>query len=382
MRTPRATRRLASGLVLAVVATLNTTACSSGSAGTATATTASLSNASSNAVWQQLTLSQARAAFTAYVNASNLAATTGNRKLAESVLSGAEQDTMSAALTIARKSDIAPPYTSYSYGTPTFYLPEPPATGSPLYFLASVQRTPAPGGTPMAGSSQDVAGGVQLPAAGRVLLLFEKSAASSSWQVASESQLMPGQSVPALATDSHGYVLPESFEQPLGSPLVIPALAPPLQASVVDDGPTSAAGRVVASGPLTTGLYNQSRTSSRGIAAPPGDVYQWLLEGSNYGRLAVKLADGGVLVLYTMYMNTTVETQSALNQDIPILPGPTITVPGFVRPLLAPAKWTPRKLLTTQDIMTFAAIDPPSTAKSAKVQVIAVGGGLYYASAS
>jgi hypothetical protein len=380
-----ATRRLASGLVLAAVASLSTTAlaaCSPSSAGTATASTASLSNASSDAVWRQLTLSDAQAAFTFYVTNSNLAARTGNRKLAESVLCGAAEDTESAALTIARKSHIQLPYLSYSYGTPTFYLPEPPPAGEPQYFVASVERTPVPGTTSTAPSGQDVAGGVQLPASGRVLLLFEKSRTAGSWQVASASQLTPGESVPALATDSHDYVLLDSFDQPTGSPLVIPALTPPLQAAVVDGGPASSAAQAVASGPLTTGLYTDSATSARGISAPKGDAYQWLLEGSNYGRLAVKTANGGAIVFYTMYLNTTVETPSALNQDIPVLPGPPIGVPGFVRPLLSPKLWAPQKRLQIQDILTFAAIDPPSADKSAKIQVIAIGGGLYYASAS
>jgi hypothetical protein len=376
---------MASGLALAAVATLSTTAlaaCSPSPPGTATTTSASLSNASSNAVWRQLTLSDARAAFESYVAATDQATRTSNRKLAESVLSGAAKDTTSTALTIARKSHVPPPYTQYAYGTPTFYLPQPPPAGDPQYFAVSVERTPVAGTTPMTSSSQDVAAGVPLPAAGRALLLFEKAAAGGPWQLASASQLLPGESVPALATDGHGYVILESFNQPTGSPLVTPALAPPLQASVVDDGPTSAAAQVVASGPLTTGLYKEAQTSARGISAPPGDVYQWLLEGSNYGRLALKMADGGVLVFYTMYLNTTVETQSALNQDIPILPGPRIAVPGFVRPLLAPALWAPQKRLQTQDILTFAAIDPPSADKSAKIGVIAVGGGLYTATAS
>ena len=65
--------------------------------------------------------------------------------------------------------------------------------------------------------------------------------------------------------------------------LVRPALAPPLQASVVDDGPASPAAQAVASGPLTTGLYDIGATSARGIAPPPGDVYQWLLEGRATG---------------------------------------------------------------------------------------------------
>ena len=132
---------MASGLALAAMATLSAAAlaaCSGSPASTTTATTASLSNAGSNAVWRQLTLSDARAAYSSYVATSDLAAKTGNRKLAESVLSGAAQDTMSAAFTIARKSGIRPPYTRYAYGTPTFYLPQPPPAGDPQYFVFSV----------------------------------------------------------------------------------------------------------------------------------------------------------------------------------------------------------------------------------------------------
>ncbi|HUN34609.1 MAG TPA: hypothetical protein VMU95_21615 [Trebonia sp.] len=376
---------MASGLALAAAATLSTAAlaaCSSSPAGTAGTTSASLSNVSSNAVWSQLTLSDARAAFDSYVAITNQAAQAGNRKLAESVLNGAAKDTTSTALTIARKSHLQPPYTSYAYGAPTFYLPEPPSAGDPQYFVVSVERTPFAGTTPMTPSTQDVAAGVQLPAAGRVLLLFEKSAAGGQWQLASASQLSPGESVPALATDSHGYVISESFNKPSSSLLVTPALAPPLQASVVDDGPASQAAQVVASGPLTTGLYQENKTSARGITAPSGDVYQWLLEGSNYGRLALKTTDGSVLVFYTMYMDTTVETKSALNQDIPIQPGPPISVPGFVQPLLAAKFLAPQKRLMVQDVVTFAAIDPSSADKSAKIQVLAIGGGVYSATAS
>jgi hypothetical protein len=177
-------------------------------------------------------------------------------------------------------------------------------------------------------------------------------------------------------------VIAESLSSPGNAALVRPALTPPLQATVVDDGPTSAATRFVASGPLTTGMYQAAATSARGIAAPPGDVRQWLLEGSGYGRLALRTADGGVLVLYAMYLNNTVETKSALNQDIPVLPGPPITVPDYLKPLLSPAHWAPRTRLLAQDILTFAAIDPPAASNTAMVQVIAIGGGLHSASTS
>jgi hypothetical protein len=247
--------------------------------------------------------------------------------------------------------------------------------------VVSVTRSPVPGTAPLVPSAQDVAADVQLPASGTVLMLFQKRTSGGPWQVASISQLAPGESVPALATDSRGYVILDSTNQP-GTQLVRPAMTPPLDASVVDDGPTSPASQVVASGPLTTGMYQTAATSARGIAPPPGDVYQWLLEGSSYGRLSLKTADGGSLVLYTMYFNLIVQTKSSLNQDIPVLSGQPITVPAYVKPLLSPSHWTPKTRLETQDILSFAAIDPPAADKSAKIQVIAIGGGLHEASGS
>src|SRR5262249_61543972 len=116
-----------------------------------------------------------------------------------------------------------PPYARYTYGTPTFYLTEPPAASEPQYFVVSVERTRVAGG-PQAPSVQDVAAGVQFPASGRVLLLFEKSASRGSWRMVSVSQLAPGQSVPALATDNHGYVLRKSMTSPGGTELARPGL--------------------------------------------------------------------------------------------------------------------------------------------------------------
>jgi hypothetical protein len=285
---------------------------------------------------------------------------------------------------LAQQSSAVPPYTRYTYGTPAFYLPTPASAGDPQYFVAAVMRTPVPGTTSMTSSSQDVAAGVPLPSAGQALMLFEKSGGHSSWDLSSVSQLAPGESVPALATDGHGYVIAEKFSVPSSTSLVRPALAPPLQATVVDDGPASAASQVVASGPLTTGMYATAVTSARGFATPAGDIHQWLLEGASYSRLALRTAAGGVFILYAMYYNNTVETRSALNQDVPIQSGPPITVPDYVKPLLSPSRWTPRIKLQTQDVLSFAAVIP-ATAQAgqggagAKIRVIAIGGGLYTA---
>ena len=382
-RTTRTPRRVASGLALVTAAAaLSVQGCTSSPASSASTDAASSSavGTSSSAV-PTLAAADARAAYAKYLTASDEAALTGRDSAVLPLISGAASDTLEVQYALLGHDRIRPPYARYTYGTPTFYLTEPSAPSQPQYFVVSVERTRVVGG-PEAPSVQDVAAGVQFPASGRVLMLFEKSASGGSWQLVSVSQLAPGQAVPAFATDNHGYVLRKNMTSPGGTELVRPALAPPLQASVVDDGPASAASQVVAAGPLTTGLYQVASTSARDISAPHGDIYQWLLEGSSYGRLALQTADGGALVLYAMYFNTTVETPSALNQDIPVLKGPPISVPSYVQPLLEPGQTAPRRRLQTQDILTFAAIDPPASATGAKIQVIAIGGGLYDASAS
>jgi hypothetical protein len=217
-------------------------------------------------------------------------------------------------------------------------------------------------------------------------MLFEQAAEGGPWQLASTSQLMPGQAIPKLATDSRGYVHIQPMNTASARQLVRPALTGPLQAAVVDDGPASPASRVVAGGPLTTGMYDAARTSARGISAPQGDDYAWVLEGSNYGKLSLATADGGALVLYAMYLRTTVQTPSVSAQVIPLVPGPAITIPAFVKPLLPKGRHNARNRLLAEDVLSFAAIDPPApgqgAATPAKIQVIAIGGGVRYADAS
>jgi hypothetical protein len=374
-------------------AALGIAGCTSSASSTITSTGQASSGGSSAPA---LTLTAAQAAYRAYLAASDRASRTGSRSLAMSVVDDVQAALVDTQFNVARSTGAKPPFARYSYGTPTIILPEAAPAGDPQYFVVSVERTPvtatgapatsapvdpaasatnAPGGVP----SPDLAAGVALPAQGHVLMVFQRSAASASWRLASTSQLAPGQSVPRLATDSRGYVPTESMSAPDGGQLVRPALAGPLQAAVVDDGPASEASRVVASGPLTTGMYEIARTSARGISAPSGDAYQWMLEGSNYARLALRTADGGALVLYAMYLNTIVQTPSLLAKASSV-PGLPITIPGYLKALMPSDQRTARNRLQAQDVLSFAAIDPPAPAQggsaAAKIQVIAIGGGV------
>jgi hypothetical protein len=269
---------------------------------------------------------------------------------------------------------ITPGLAPYTYASPTFYLPE--ASGYPRFFVASVTRTlrgtkPADGGTASLG-------GAQVPADGPALLLFSRAGKDAPWLLASISQLAAGVTLPRLATESDGYVpiVPPSSTALLAQPVYVG----PLQAAVVDDGPANAATKAVAAGPLTTGLYQGAVNHAGGLTAPPGDVYQWELDGSSLPQFALRTAAGGALVFYATTLTTTVAVPGVINKANPIRSGPPIQVPAAVRPLLPPGQPAPLVQLSSAQTLSFAAVDPAQG--TAKIQVIAIGGGLTSASAS
>jgi hypothetical protein len=209
-------------------------------------------------------------------------------------------------------------------------------------------------------------------------MLFEQAGASAPWLLASTSSLAAGETLPKLATDSAGGV--PAVTPTTGTLLAQPDYVGALQAAVVDDGPANAAAKAVADGPLTTGLYQGSASHASGLTAPPGDVYQWELDGSSLPQFALRTAAGGALVFYAMTLNTTVAVPGVLDKASPVLSGPPIQVPADVRRLLPPGQPAPLVQLQSAQTLSFAAVDPAPG--SAKVQVIAMGGGLTSASAS
>jgi hypothetical protein len=379
-------RRLLAGPALALAAASAAVGCASATAGTGSTSANTPARAAAS-----ITTAQAGHAFNTYVATTAKAERTGDGALALSVVTGVQQSLVSAAIKAAPVFKGVPvgsapsvtgegyfyghpDYDPYTYGTPTFYLPEP--AGYPRFFVADVTRSvkdtnPAEPDTSV--------GGAEVPVDGQALMLFEQSTAAGPWQLASVSQLAAGTTLPRLATDKNGYIP----QVPLSSTdlLAQPAATGPLQAAVVDDGPASAAAKAVAAGPLTSGMYQVTRDrSGTGLQVPSGDIYQWAMEGTAYPAFALRTADGGALVLYAMYLNSTVAVPSYINKADPIDPGPPIAVPVDLALLLPTGQPTPRIELEAQDLLSFAAIDPP--AGPSKVQVIAIGGGLNYAAAS
>ena len=104
------------------------------------------------------------------------------------------------------------------------------------------------------------------------------------------------------------------------------------------------------------------------------------MEGTPYPAFALRTADGGALVLYAMYLNSTVAVPGYFDDASPIQPGAPIKIPPDVLSLLPSGQSSSRIKLEAQSLFSFAAIDPP--AASSKITVLAIGGGLNYATAS
>jgi hypothetical protein len=194
-------------------------------------------------------------------------------------------------------------------------------------------------------------------------MLFQKATPGRNWQLSGDIQLLPGQSPQIAATNAHGGAEAEPINDQT-SYLARPDVLGPLQASVVDDGPAAPAATVVDDGPFTTGLYQQEAATSGGLP----NTGQWSLQMEHANRVALRTTDGGALVIYPAYLDSTLSGQS-------------LTVPPQFLPLL-PAGSTAKPLdkVNLQYMMTFAAIDPPASARNSKIQVIGMGGAPSWAS--
>ena len=104
------------------------------------------------------------------------------------------------------------------------------------------------------------------------------------------------------------------------------------------------------------------------------------MEGTPYPAFALRTADGGALVLYAMYLNTHGRRPRLLRRRLPDPTGRAHQVPLDLLPLLPSGQPSPRVRLEAQSLFSFAAIDPAAT--SSKITVLAIGGGLNYATAS
>jgi len=290
-----------------------------------------------------LSLATARQVFNTFVTTDDVARAAGDEGLELSLVSDAQ-----VPLTVATYENAAyfgTPAPRYTYGKPKMYVPQ--MTGFPFWFAAVVPRTPTRGGP-----------------ARTAIMVFSRPAADESWQMTLSTLLQPGTALPriAVATNGHATAL-ATFDHRL---LVSPNSTGALQAAVVEEGTAANAATMVAPGPYTTGLHSQIVTTKRQVTRL-GLAYDSLLDGTTFPLYALRTADGGALVLYSMNRNTVILRKSKNGRQIEI-------PPPFAPALYASGSLIVRFELDTTATYQYAAEVPPGRA-SGMMRVIAADGG-------
>ena len=308
--------------------------------GCAPATDADAVTAASHSV----NLEAAQQAYHLYLTTSEAAAVQGDRNQALSVVtSAAWAQTKGQYLALAAGI----PVPRYRYGAPTFYVPA--LDGYPQWFVVAVPR-------------RTVTGRRAGPAV-NTLMLFAKAKKSEQWTLGGSAVL--GRRLPPIVRDADGYAAAVSTTDP--ALLLRPDVVGATQAAVVDDGPASPAAAVIGAGPHTTGLY-AAQAARAAAERTRGLRYQWLLQGTPYPLVGLRLADGGALVMYGMNLNTS-------NEHPNLVAGAPIPVPPAFTPLLAAPTEIGYHEVLADWAYEFAAIDPPATARNAKLDIIASQSG-------
>ena len=288
-----------------------------------------------------VTFADARSAYQRYVNVSDTAAATKDEASALTVVTSAQwAQTRSQYNALASAGTPVP---RYRYGKPAFYVPA--LSGFPQWFMVTANRTTVTGGKP--------------GATDRTLMLFARDKTTEGWTLSGTAVL--SRPLPAIARDADGYAVPVSTTD--SSLLLRPDVVGATQAAVVDDGPSSPAAGVIAAGPLTTGLHT-ALLARAAAEQRRGLQYQWLLQGAPFPQVGLRLAgSGGALIMYGMYLDTT-------NQHPNLVAGSPIGVPAEFKPMLAEPTEIGYHAVFANWAYQFAAIDPPATARDAKLDVI------------
>ncbi|HZR53519.1 MAG TPA: hypothetical protein VFB06_28940 [Streptosporangiaceae bacterium] len=295
-----------------------------------------------------VTIAQAQGVYQAYLASSDAAAQQGNATAGLADVADAAWEIAHGQYAALAASKI--PVPRYQYGTPRFFVPAQNG-GYPRWFVVSVPRRQVGAG-----------------AAVTTLMAFSQTKPADNWTLDGTTALEPGQQLPAIAVDAVGYATALSTRD--ANPLLPPDVVGATQAAVVDDGPSSPAASLIASGPDTTGLY-RAQSAVAASQSAGGLQYTWLMAGASFPVFALKLTDGGALVLYGMFLNTT-------NAHPGLAAGAPIPVPPNFSPLLAAPTEVGYHEVYAYWTYQYAAIDPPGSASNGSVRVIAATGGPSY----
>ncbi len=235
--------------------------------------------------------------------------------------------------------------TRYRYGSPKLFVPQ--LKGFPLWFVTVVPRTPAQGGPTRT-----------------AIMVFNREEPADTWRLSVSTLLAPGATLPRVAVDHDGYATPlATFQRGL---LASPNSVGALQAAVAADGPAARAATIVAAGPFTTGLYRQIMNAKHQVSRL-GLLYDSVLVGTAFPLYALRTADGGGLVLYSLNRSAVIKPRTKQRRQI-------VVPPAFAPMLYATGRLVTQSELDTGETFQYAAHVPASQAGGV-LRVIASDGG-------
>lgn len=189
------------------------------------------------------------------------------------------------ALTSAAFNGSADAFPRYTWGSPRLLIPR--EQRAPFWFAAIVDR-------------EDEAGKV------RTAILTVTKYGERSWYLSSTSLLEPGARAPEVAKDAQGYATALDDDDPTTA--ISPRLMAPLHATSAEEGTAGFAAGLIEKGPHTTG-YAEEIAGRRPKYKTDCLGYDSIFGASNYPVHALRTADGGAMVMYSLVRTTTVTSK-------------------------------------------------------------------------
>ncbi|WP_131736370.1 hypothetical protein [Actinomadura roseirufa] len=294
-----------------------------------------------------LTPQVAEKAFATYVTDEDVARAAGDERLALAWTSDGQ-----ALLTAAEFRKAAfdgDPVRRFSYGKPKLYVPKIEPDRFPQWFVASVSRS-----VQGKEKSQRTA-----------LMAFMLRSPSDRWHVTLTTLLAPKAKEPKVLIDPEGYVTGLGAGE--RSILIRPRDVGGIQATIAAEGEGSVAAKVMGSGPVTTGYYQEARRAKR-KARDKHLILQVVYTATPYPYFAMRTDHGGGLVIYSLFRNTSLVAKD------PQTPKPEI--PSEAEHLLDGT--VEGNEVDTMSMLHFAAYDPPRAkqGKQPKAVIIADDGAV------
>ncbi|MFB4297740.1 hypothetical protein [Actinomadura sp. NTSP31] len=278
-----------------------------------------------------LTPDVARKAFQTYITDEDVARAAADERLALTWTSDGQS--LLTAAEFRKAAFDGDPVRRFSYGKPKLYVPKLKADAYPQWFVASVDRS-----VPGEKKSKETA-----------LMGFILRGPADGWHLTLATMLAPKAELPKIQLDPDGYA--EALSSDDSKVLIRPRDVGGIQATMAAEGAGSVAAKVMETGPLTSGYYQQTKRAKK--KAKDDDLTLTVVyTATPYPYFGLRTKNGGGLVLYSLFRNEALVGQApSVKPEIPkeaehLLDG---TVEG--------------QEIDTTATLQFAAYDPPRAKK-------------------